>query len=192
LVIQDISQRPLPQIPKAYDESFDIVKLFPQARLERATLQRGDAGLELGNLTMPKTDLSEADLVHYAGHGVDENSNQQEAHVSGSVITIARGSLPHCRLAVLAACQTMRERESSAQNVPSVARVFMAAGASHVLATQWDVDSKMTRFLMIRFYAELADHQTFDEALRRAQVSLQSEASSSHPYFWSAFELVGQ
>jgi len=192
LVVQEVSPGSLPQIPRVYDESLDIVKQFPQAHLERATLRRGDSGLELGSLAMPKADLSEVDLVHYAGHGVDEESIQQEPHVSESVMTIARGSLPHCRLAVLAACQTMRERESSAQNVPSVARIFMAAGANHVLATQWDVDSRMTRLLMIRFYAEVADRQTFDEALRRAQQSLQSEPSSSHPYFWSAFELMGQ
>jgi CHAT domain-containing protein len=50
----------------------------------------------------------------------------------------------------------------------------------------------MTRKLMVRFYAELAGHQTFPEALRRAQQALQAEPASSHPYFWSAFQLVGQ
>ncbi len=45
---------------------------------------------------------------------------------------------------------------------------------------------------MIRFYSELADHQTFAEALRRAQQSVQSDPAAAHPYYWSAFQLVGQ
>jgi CHAT domain-containing protein len=50
----------------------------------------------------------------------------------------------------------------------------------------------MTQKLMVRFYAELANHQTFAEALRRAQSSIQSDPAAAHPYFWSAFQLVGR
>jgi len=97
-----------------------------------------------------------------------------------------------CRLAVLAACRTFDQRENIAEDVPSFTRILLQAGAKNVIATQWDVDSRMTQKLMVRFYAELANHQTFAEALRRAQSSIQSDPAAAHPYFWSAFQLVGR
>jgi CHAT domain-containing protein len=86
----------------------------------------------------------------------------------------------------------VRETQETAQDVPSFARLVLGAGAGHVIATQWDVDSEMTRRLMLHFYQELAKGQTFDEALLRAQQSLQADPTGGHPYFWSGFQLLGQ
>jgi CHAT domain-containing protein len=175
-------------MPGDYDESADILRLFPSARLEHATLTRQGPELALSGSPALRSLLSRADAIHYVGHGLDETTTAPEPDPT---FELSAGVLPHTRLAVLAACQTLREREETATDVPSFARIVMAAGASHVLATQWDVDSRMTSRLMQHFYAALAAGTTFSGALRQAEQSLQSDPSSAHPYFWSGFQLVG-
>jgi CHAT domain-containing protein len=141
--------------------------------------------------------LAHADLVHYSGHGLDEDPISQKPTdtAAQTSIAIAPGFLKRCRLAVLSACRTLgtlSEREDALDDDTSFERIVLSSGAPNVIGALWDVDSAMTRKLMVRFYAELADHQTFAEALRRAQQQLQSDPASSHPYFWSTFQLVGQ
>ena len=179
------------RIPVDYDESSEIVELFPEAQVRKATLHRNGTVLKLGSDADIKILLSHADLIHYVGHGLLERDTASTAVESPSAMNLSPGSLPHCRLAVLAACSTLAEREESAEDVPSFARIILAAGASHVLATQWDVDSRMTSRLMVCFYSALASHQNFGEALRRAQQSVEADPSSQHPYFWSGFQLIG-
>jgi CHAT domain-containing protein len=179
-------------IPADYDESNDILRLFPTARLEHASLSRQGDELALNGAPSMRPLRAHADVLHYVGHGLDEAAPASASDAGGPAFRLSAGVLPHTRLAVLAACNTLSEREEPAADVPSFARIVMAAGASHVLATQWDVDSRMTSLLMRRFYAALAAHATFSEALRQAQQSLQSDPASAHPYFWSGFQLVGE
>jgi hypothetical protein len=189
------------RIPDEYDESSDLTSRFPHARLETAALWRSGPELTFSGSAALDSYLTQAEVVHYVGHGPEDRLDARAEMRAGDPrgpadhrFSLAPGSMLHCRLAVLAACRTLspREREFSAQDVSSFARVLLAAGASHVIATQWDVDSRMTHKLMVRLYTELANHQKFAEALRRAQQSLQSDPSSSQPYFWSAFQLLGQ
>jgi CHAT domain-containing protein len=188
LILRETGNLTSAAIPDEYDESSAIAQRFPQAQLQRASLSRTSSGLALGGDPHLKPLLTTAEILHYTGHGLEEQAGQG----SRTAIALTPNSMPHCRLAVLAACRSMRETEDSAPEVTSFAHILLEAGANQVLATQWDVDSEMTRKLMLRFYAELADHQTFSEALRRAQLSLQQDPSSNHPYFWSTFQLIGQ
>jgi CHAT domain-containing protein len=181
------------RIPGQYDEANDIAGQFPGARILRASLRR--SGTQLLVLGSPDLQLAlqHADVVHYSGHGLEEEPSAaaSTSAIPADAFALAPGTLLHCRIAVLAACRTLREREETAEDVPSFADILLHAGASHVLATQWDVDSRMTRLLMLQFYRGLSEHQNFAEALRRAQQTLQAEPSARHPYFWSGFQLVG-
>jgi CHAT domain-containing protein len=178
-------------IPTDYDESADIQRLFPNARVERATLSRDGPELAVTGSPGLRGLLAQADGIHYVGHGLEDTPSQSEQNAGDPMLKLSIGTLPHTRLAVLAACQTLHEREDTAVDVPSFARIVMAAGATHVLATQWDVDSRMTSQLMQHFYAALAAGASFSDALRQSQQSLQHEPTSAHPYFWSGFQLVG-
>jgi CHAT domain-containing protein len=178
-------------IPADYDESAAIQRLFPTARLERATLFRVGSELALIGSPSLRSLLFNADAIHYVGHGLDDESSSAALSSPGPVLKLSAGVLPHTRLAVLAACQTLREREDTTADVPSFARVVMAAGAANVLATQWDVDSRMTSRLMQHFYTALSAGATFSEALRQSQQLLQQDPTSAHPYYWSGFQLVG-
>ncbi|NER32276.1 MAG: CHAT domain-containing protein, partial [Symploca sp. SIO1C4] len=59
-------------------------------------------------------------------------------------------------------------------------------------ASLWKVDDEATSLLMARFYQELANSEIPKaEAIRRAQLSILQTEEFSHPYYWSAFILIG-
>ena len=181
LVLREVSQAGAARIPGEYDESQDLVRRVPGASLQSATLWRSGLNLNIAGPSSLQTDIASADVLHYTGHGIEENKATAPSGLSSFVVS--SGSMLRCRLAVLAACRTLDQRENIAEDVPSFARILLQAGAKNVLASQWDVDSRMTQKLMVRFYAELTNHQTFAEALRRAQSSIQSDPAAAHPYF---------
>ncbi len=102
-------------------------------------------------------------------------------------------------LVVLSACQTAFGPERHGEGLISLSRAFQVAGARSVLASRWNVDDRSTSELMIRFYRNLRDGLTKDEALRQAQLEfirgpivVDGEARDfSSPYYWAAFQLIG-
>ena len=71
-------------------------------------------------------------------------------------------------------------------------RAFHFAGARSVLATLWKISDRSTPALMAEFYRGLRARLPMDEALRQAQrTSIRGGGRLSAPYFWSAFELIG-
>ncbi|HIK09788.1 MAG TPA: CHAT domain-containing protein [Oscillatoriaceae cyanobacterium M33_DOE_052] len=92
-------------------------------------------------------------------------------------------------LLVLSACKTASGDDRAALGLAGVA---VRAGARSTLASLWYVSDAATSLLMTKFYEELANTEiTKAEALRRAQAAVLQEPEFAHPYFWSAFVLVG-
>ncbi len=91
-------------------------------------------------------------------------------------------------LLVLSACQTAKGDRRSFLGIAGIAA---QAGARGVLASLWLVDADSTAQLMTKFYEGLKSGLTKAEALRSAQLSLLKSDKYFHPYYWSAFILVG-
>lgn len=91
-------------------------------------------------------------------------------------------------LLVLSACQTAKGDRRSFLGIAGIAA---QAGARGVLASLWLVDADSTAQLMTKFYEGLKSGLTKAEALRTAQLSLLKSDKYFHPYYWSAFILVG-
>ena len=92
-------------------------------------------------------------------------------------------------LLVLSACQTAKGDEFATLGIAGVA---VRAGARSTLASLWSVDDEATMKLMTYFYQELAKEDVSKaEAIRRAQIRMSQQEIYAHPYFWSAFILVG-
>ncbi len=92
-------------------------------------------------------------------------------------------------LLVLSACNTAAGDNRAALGLAGVA---VRAGARSTLASLWYVSDEATAALMSAFYRELAKPGvTKAEALRLAQVEVLQQKQFAHPYFWSAFVLVG-
>jgi CHAT domain-containing protein len=71
-------------------------------------------------------------------------------------------------------------------------RAFVGAGGRTVVASHWPVpdDYDATGRLISGFF-EAAPGVATAEALRQAQVALMDQAETSHPFYWSAFAVVG-
>jgi len=92
-------------------------------------------------------------------------------------------------LLVLSACQTA---VGDSQAAIGLAGMAVRAGARSTMASLWAVSDESTTLLMTRFYAEWVSNDiTKAEALRRAQNTVLQEEEFVHPYFWSAFILLG-
>jgi CHAT domain-containing protein len=91
-------------------------------------------------------------------------------------------------LLVLSACQTAKGDRRSFLGIAGIAA---QAGARGVVASLWLVDADSTAQLMTKFYEGLKSGLTKAEALRSAQLSLLKSDKYFHPYYWSAFILLG-
>ncbi len=94
-------------------------------------------------------------------------------------------------LVTLSACKTALGQELRGEGLIGLTRAFQYAGARSILASLWDVEDFRTMQLMKRFYAELKQGRSKDAALRAAQLELAHSQSSSAPYYWADFSLIG-
>jgi CHAT domain-containing protein len=94
-------------------------------------------------------------------------------------------------LVVLSGCETALGREVRGEGLVGLTRAFLFAGASAVSVSLWPVEDASTGVLMTAFYRQLRSGTSMVEALRKAKLQLAAEASTSHPYYWASFVLVG-
>lgn len=105
-------------------------------------------------------------------------------------------------LVTLSACETALGRRVSGEGYIGLAHAFLSAGARTVVVSLWKVDDRASSLLMKRFYENLvgardgAAPMTKAAALGEAKAWLRGlEVDGSvpfeHPYFWSAFVLIG-
>ncbi len=106
-------------------------------------------------------------------------------------------------LVILSACNTASVGGLSASREAGVTtggdfaldglvRAFVGAGGRTVVASHWPVpdDYNATGRLISGFFAATSGQGTA-EALRRSQLALMDDAETSHPFYWSAFAVVG-
>jgi CHAT domain-containing protein/tetratricopeptide (TPR) repeat protein len=104
-------------------------------------------------------------------------------------------------LVTLSACRTALGRKVAGEGYVGFAHAFFQAGARCLLVSLWGVEDRSTALLMQRFYTNLAaggSHAVSKaEALREAKQWLRGyvdetgEHPYAHPYYWSAFILIG-
>jgi len=108
-------------------------------------------------------------------------------------------------LVTLSACETALGQAIYGEGVVGLAYPFLNAGARSLLVSLWKVDDRATALFMERFYeawlgsAAAGGHRavTKAKALQSAQQWLRSYEEDSgrrpfeHPYYWSAFVLLG-
>ena len=93
------------------------------------------------------------------------------------------------QLLILSACQTAVGDNRAALGLAGVA---LRSGARSTIATLWSVQDDSTAELMSLLYQELNQPTVSKaEALRQAQLHLLRSQDYHHPYFWSAFVLIG-
>ncbi|AOX03433.1 hypothetical protein BJP34_31900 [Moorena producens PAL-8-15-08-1] len=139
------------------------------------------------------------EIVHLATHGQfssvaektflltwDDVINLNELN---SLISADQKQKNPIELLVLSACQTAAGDSRAALGLAGVA---VRSGARSTIASLWSVDDLSTAELMTHFYQRLAKgNVTKAEALRQAQQELLQTEDFNHPFYWSAFILLG-
>lgn len=94
-------------------------------------------------------------------------------------------------VAALTACQTGTGVRLAGEGVMSMGRAFQLAGARSVVMSLWSVSETSSIKLMENFFKNLRQGKSKLDALSEAKSELRS-AGFEHPFFWSAFVLVGE
>ncbi len=138
-------------------------------------------------------------IVHLATHG-QFSSKAEDTFVLtwdnriniDELSRLLRGDSKQLRpieLLVLSACETATGDRLATLGLAGIA---VRAGARSTVASLWAVSDLATVTIMTNFYQELAqENVTKAEALRQAQISTLKDNAFDHPFFWSAFILVG-
>lgn len=92
-------------------------------------------------------------------------------------------------MVVLSACKTGLGEVEVGEGVLGLQRSFALAGARTLVMSLWKVPDRETRELMEEFYLRILQGEPRVEALRGAQLALQSR--HPHPYYWGAFICQG-
>ena len=141
-------------------------------------------------------------LLHVASHfrfspGTEVNSflllGDGERLTLGDIRT-QNYRFDHVDLLTLSACDTGLGggRDEQGREIEGFGVIAQQQGAKAVLATLWPVADHSTATLMADLYRRRqSDSVTKIEALRQAQIALQSQEKYSHPYYWAPFILMG-
>ena len=141
----------------------------------------------------------EADVIHFAGHAIGDDSGiepasmvlRQNGHERRvGVAEIARLRLRPSSVVVLAGCSTARGERRASEGVISVAHGFLAAGAPSVIATLWPINDQAASVFFPRLHKRLAEGFSPAEALRQTQ--LESIRRGDVPAsLWAAVQDIG-
>jgi len=67
----------------------------------------------------------------------------------------------------------------------------LSAGANTVFATLWEVNDRTTAQLMRSFYRNVSENSPSLSLAAAQRSMLHGDSAHRHPYYWSAFVLVG-
>ncbi len=188
----------LPPLPRTRDEVQFIASLFPADRRKLLTGMASTEG------AIKHESLRRYRRLHFATHSlIDERSPLRSAvaltpdNNSGEdgfleMSEISRLNLD-CDLVVVSACQTGRGQLLSGEGIVGLSWAFLRAGARSVVVSLWNVTDISTSQLMKNFYQNMTDGLSNSAALRKAKLQmLNSGKGTNHPYYWSAFVIVGK
>jgi CHAT domain-containing protein len=183
-----------PNLPEAESEAREIVAIF--GGNSRALGTNESTPLSLFRLAPAYQ------VIHIAAHG--EFDVNEPLHSILRLTAPAGGGdgkltaaamfglrLPNCRLVTLSACETGRVGGLETGELFGLPRALLCAGAKAVLVSRWKVESTATKHFMRRFYQE-AKSVGLAEAVRSASAEVRKRQEFSHPYYWAAFDLIGQ
>lgn len=197
----------LESLPEAEREVETLRELYGAAR---SKIYSGASATE----EQVKSDAPRYSVLHLATHGVLDDANPMYSYVVLAQPGEAKredGLLEawemmnmdlKADLFVLSACETARGRVSAGEGVVGMSWALFVAGVPTTVVSQWKVNSASTTALMLEFHRQLrgggqsatSPRQTpltKAEALRRASLKLLRNNAYQHPFYWAAFNVVG-
>lgn len=192
----DVSTFPLPRLPGAEREAREVASLYTDTRLQ--------VGSEATRLSFLR-DAPEANVIHFAGHGVVRSDAPMSSYLLFAADTSGRTSamltagdlfaahLPRTRLAILSGCHTATGGLSTTEGPSSLARAFFAAGVPAVVASLWAVEDETTAKFFTEYHRALLLGDDPTAALRRTQLAWLARAKDEpkNTSTWAAFTMFG-
>ncbi len=148
--------------------------------------------------------ISRSRFIHIATHGL---INEAKPKLSGIIFAAPeKGSSDdgilysgevynlklNADLVVLSACETGLGIIVKGEGMLGLTRGFMYAGAKNILVSLWQVADKSTAELMVEFYRNILNNQSYSTALRNAKLAMIKKGKYAHPVEWSPFVLTGK
>ena len=139
-------------------------------------------------------------VLHFATHGLVSDVQPKRSGLLLAPETGEDGLLQmseiyglglSANLVVLSACQTALGREITGEGLIGLSRAFFYAGARSVVATLWNLNDRFAAEFVERFYRELNQGHSSEEALRRAKLAYVNHPRYSHPFYWSSLIMMG-
>jgi CHAT domain-containing protein len=145
------------------------------------------------------------DVIHFATHGFFNKSNplfsgvqlEPDAQNDGRLeVYEILGLHLRARLVTLSACETALgggyfTEIPAGDEFVGLTRAFLSAGASTVIASLWEVNDSSTARLMQSFYRKVSEDSSSLSLATAQRSMLHGDSAHRHPYYWSAFVLVG-
>lgn len=187
----------LPSLQGARQEVSEIAQIYsPEALvlMGKAATPNALAAAVLGR-----------DILHFAAHSV---TNPRQPDQSALVLAppgtdpstgdLAAASIEHLplantRLVVLASCRGASGKIASGEGTLSLARSFLAAGASAVIAGLWEVNDQRVADLFVQVHEQLKLGNNAVTALRGAQIAMlhDSDVDRRSPLTWGGLQVFG-
>jgi CHAT domain-containing protein len=173
---------------------------IPQAEIEVITASNrfADAEIFLGEAATRSALALAAErvqVVHVATHGLFRADNP-----FFSALRLADGWLDvrdlyqmtvNAPLVVLSACQSGANEVQGGDEVIGLARGFLAAGATALLVSLWNVHDASAAGLMDDFYRALTERPRLAPAAALRSAQRVAAQQRRHPYFWAPYIAVG-
>ncbi|OWA12582.1 hypothetical protein B9W64_19950 [Streptomyces sp. CS159] len=140
--------------------------------------------------------------LHIAAHGFFDPDDPlgsglllSDGMQAGNDVLSARTVISRVKLngavVVLSGCDSNRRELGPTDEGEGLVRAFLVAGAKQVVASQWKVDSTVTRLLMNNYYSRLRWNTDVPGALRDAALAMRAVPDTAHPFYWGPFVTVG-
>ncbi|MDX2255487.1 MAG: CHAT domain-containing protein [Pseudanabaenaceae cyanobacterium bins.39] len=144
--------------------------------------------------------FSDYNLIHLATHAAFISGTPEDSFLlmgNGDRLNLRElreWKLPNTQLVVLSACQTaLGGIVGNGEEILGFGYQIQRTGARAAIASLWTVSDQGTQLLMANFYTQLQQGSNIIKSLREAQLKLvhSQQDEFQHPYFWSAFILIG-
>ena len=176
-------------LPGTIAEVSEIAKTFPNTvNLIEGAFSR----------VVTESKMSNHNILHLATHAEFNLGNPDNSFIIfGNGDTVRLSEIIHWEMSnidliVLSACQTGLGKLGDGVEILGFGYQVQRAGAKAAVASLWSVSDGGTQTLMQSFYENVKRSDLSKaEALRQAQISTIHSQKFHHPFYWSAFILIG-
>ncbi len=150
-----------------------------------------------------KTNIKNHNIIHLATHAQTDNEIPEYSFLAFTpdknkeyllYVNDLYAMNINAEMVTLSACKSGVGDLKKGEGLLSLSRAFFYAGAKSLVYTLWNINDSSSSEIMEKFYENLSDGASKDEALRNAKLTFlekHKEDNFKHPYYWSSFIISG-